>query len=80
MRWPDGVIRTEVAAPRPSDTAGVSRQSPFRSLRAGPDSGLRHDAVEAALRQRALRQGLWLTIASSAVMIVLLLTIVLSFR
>jgi hypothetical protein len=60
--------------------AGNSQGAPARTPHAEPRVAPLHDAVEAALCRRARRQALWLLIASSAVMITLIVSIWLSFR
>ena len=62
------------------DAAAGSQGMPLQPARPAPQIAPLHDAAEAALRRRARRQGLLLMVASSAVMIALLVGIWLSFR
>jgi hypothetical protein len=80
MQWPDGMISVEVTASQPADEAGVVAGRSLPMLHPAPQGVPSRDAAEAALRQRAHRQGFWLTVASSVVMILLILAILLSFR
>lgn len=80
MQRPVGMISMEVTVSQPADDAGVVVGRPLPLLHAAPPDVPPHDAPEAALRQRAHRQGFWPTIASSAVMVLLILVILLSFR
>lgn len=77
MQRPDGMTGAEVTAFQPADGAEDSLGAPLPTPHAAV---LRHDVAEAASRRRARRQGFWLTIGSSAVMILLILAILLSFR
>jgi hypothetical protein len=80
MQRPGGMTSAEVTAFQPADGGGCSPGAPLARSCAAPRSVPPHDAAEAALRRRARRQGFWLTIASSAAMILLILATLLSFR
>jgi hypothetical protein len=54
--------------------------APLQTSSAAAETAPRYDTAEAALRLRARRLGFWLTIASSALMIGLLVAVLLLFR
>ncbi len=80
MQRPGGTTSAEVTAFQSADVAGDSPGAPLPTSCTAGNGVSHHDAGEAALRRRAVRQGFWLTIASCAVMILLILTILLLLR
>lgn len=69
-----------VTASQQTDAAGDPPGARVRTVHAERGTAPLRDAVEVALSRRARRQGLWLMIASSAVMLALIVGIWLSFR
>lgn len=69
-----------VTASQQADTAGDSQGARLWPSYTGLRTEPLHGAIEAALCWRAARQGFWLMIASSAVMITLIVGLWLLFR